>query len=42
MKEILEQSSFEVAIATLSGETISVDSVLIEPDLKLDNVNIAD
>jgi len=31
MKEILEQSSFEVVITTLSGETISVDSVVIEP-----------
>ncbi|MEE9449175.1 MAG: DJ-1/PfpI family protein [Ignavibacteriaceae bacterium] len=42
MKEILEQSNFEVVIATLSGETISVDSIVIEPDLKLSDVNIAD
>ena len=42
MKDILEQSNFEVTITTLSGEPISVDSVLIEPDLKLDDVNIAD
>ncbi len=42
MKEMLEQSSFEVVIATLSSETISVDSVVIEPDLKLSDVNIAD
>jgi putative intracellular protease/amidase len=42
MKEILEQSSFEVVITTLSGETISVDSIVIEPELKLGDVNIAD
>ena len=42
MKEILEQSSFEVEIATLSGETISVDSVVIEPDLILSDISIAD
>ena len=42
MKEILEQSSFEVVITTLSGETISINSVVIEPDLKLVDVSIAD
>ena len=42
MNEMLEQSNFEVVITTLSGETVSVDSVLIEPDLKLGDVNIAD
>ena len=42
MKEILEQSNFEVVITTLSGEPISVDSVVIEPDLKLGEVSIAD
>ena len=42
MKEILEQSDFEVVITNLSGETISVDSLVIEPDLKLGNVNISD
>ncbi len=42
MKELLEQSNFEVAMATLSGETISVDSAVIEPDLKLGDVSIAD
>ena len=42
MKDILEQSKFEVTITTLSGEPISVDSVLIEPELKLGDVNIAD
>ena len=42
MNEMLEQSNFEVVITTLSGETVSVDSVVIEPDLKLGDVNIAD
>lgn len=42
MNEILEQSGFEVVISTLSGETISVDSIVIQPDLKLANVNIGD
>jgi putative intracellular protease/amidase len=42
MKGILEQSNFEVVISSLSGESISSNSVVIEPDLKLDNVNIAD
>lgn len=42
MKEMLEQSNFEVVITTLSGETVSVDSVVIEPDLKLKEVNAFD
>ena len=42
MKEILEQSDFEVVITNLSGETISVDTIIIEPDLKLDIVSIDD
>ena len=42
MKEILEQSKFKIVITTLSGETISADSGIIEPDLKLSDVNIAD
>ena len=42
MKEILEQSNFEVTVTTLSGEPISVDSVVIESDLKLGDVGIAD
>lgn len=41
MKVLLEQSGFQVAMATLSGETISVDSVVIKPDLKLRDVSIA-
>jgi putative intracellular protease/amidase len=38
MKDILEQSSFEVVIATLSGEPISVDTVLVKTDIKLSDV----
>ncbi len=39
MKDILEQSNFEVTITTLSGEPISVDTIVIQPDLKLKDVN---
>ena len=42
MKELLEQSNFEVVITTLSGKTISVDSIVIEPELILGDVSIAD
>jgi putative intracellular protease/amidase len=42
MKELLEQSNFEVVITTLSGKTISVNSIVIEPDLKLNDVVIAE
>ena len=42
MKQILEESGFMVEIITISGETIEVDSIIVEPDLKLNNVNIAD
>jgi putative intracellular protease/amidase len=42
IKETLEQSGIQVVISSLSGETISVDSVIIKPDLTLDNVGITD
>jgi putative intracellular protease/amidase len=42
MKEIVEQSHFEIVISSLSGETISTDSVSIKPNLKLSDVVIAD
>jgi putative intracellular protease/amidase len=42
MKEILEQASFEVVITTISCEPISAGSVRIDPDLKLNDVNITD
>jgi putative intracellular protease/amidase len=42
MKEILENSDFRVEIASISGEEFITDSVVIKPDLKLSEVNIAD
>ena len=42
MKEILEKSDLEVVIASLSAEPISVDIITVKPDLKLNEVDIAD
>jgi putative intracellular protease/amidase len=42
MKDIFEQSGFDVIVATISGEPISSDSSSVIPDLKLDEVIIAD
>ncbi len=42
MKEILEQSGFEVACASVSGEPIVAGSTSLKPDLKLDEVSISD
>ena len=42
MKEKLEQSGFKVAIASLSGEPFSVDSIVVKPHLKLRDVIISD
>ena len=42
MDEILEQSGFEVVIASLSGNPISVDTITITPDLNLSDVSLAD
>ena len=42
MKEILEQSSFDVVITTLTGEPISTDSIVIVPDFKLTDIDVAD
>jgi putative intracellular protease/amidase len=42
MKDIFEQSGFDVVVATVSGEPISSDSTSVIPDLKLDEVIIAD
>ena len=42
MKDMLEQSNFDVTISTLSCEPISVDSLIIKPDLKLADVHIHD
>ena len=42
MKEILEEAGIEVVTTSLSGEIISTDSVVIKPDLKVDDVRIDD
>jgi len=42
MKKILEQSGFEVDIATVSGESILISSVKLDTVLKLANVNVDD
>lgn len=42
MKEMLEQSGFEVAVVSVSGESISAGSINLEPDLKLGDVNTSD
>jgi putative intracellular protease/amidase len=42
MKDILEQSGFEVAVATVSGEPIVAGSTNLEPNLKLDDVRVTD
>jgi putative intracellular protease/amidase len=40
MKDILEQSGFDVDVATISGETIKTGSMIVIPDVKLSKVNI--
>jgi putative intracellular protease/amidase len=42
MKDILEQSGFEVTIATVSGEPIVAGSIKLKPDLKLGDVSVTD
>ncbi|MCK5464098.1 MAG: DJ-1/PfpI family protein [Bacteroidales bacterium] len=42
MKEIMEETGFQVVIASLSGETIAVDSLRLKPDLRLEEVIIDD
>jgi len=42
MREILEHSGFHVSIATISGEILKTDSIIVKPDLKLSKVNIKD
>jgi putative intracellular protease/amidase len=42
MKDLLEKSNLEVDIATLTGERISVDTVVVIPDFKLVNVNASE
>lgn len=40
MKQILEQNGFKVDIASLTGELLKTDSVTIQPDYRLSEVNI--
>lgn len=42
IKDMLEQSGFEVITASLSGETLKTDQITLKPDLKLSNVNTGD
>jgi len=42
MKDILEQSGFEVAVATVSGEPIVAGSTKLKPNLKLGDVRVTD
>jgi putative intracellular protease/amidase len=42
MKTTLTESGFKVEIATLTGEPISVGSVNLKPDLKIDDVSVAE
>lgn len=40
MRELLKQSGFEVIIATISGEVLKADPIIVTPDIKLSRVNI--
>ena len=42
MKKILEQSGFNVSVATVSGEPVSAGSARVTPDLKLSDIEVAD
>ncbi len=42
MKEMLEQSGIEVAVATVSGRPVSAGSASITANLQLSDVNVAD
>jgi putative intracellular protease/amidase len=42
MRGILEQSGFDVIIATISGEVIKADSTTIKPHIKLGEVDVDD
>lgn len=42
MIELLKKSGFEVIIATISGERIKADTIIIKPELKLSDVNVND
>lgn len=42
MKDLLEQSGFEVAVTTVSGELVEAGSASLTPDLPLSEVVVAD
>jgi putative intracellular protease/amidase len=42
MKEMLEQANLDVVVSTLSGESVSRDTVSVETDLKLSDVSTSD
>ncbi len=42
MKEMLEQSGFDVVVATASGQRLAAGTATLEPDLKLADVKSAD
>jgi len=42
MREIIEQSGFEVIIATVSGEVIKADSSIVTPHIRSGEVNVDD
>jgi len=40
MIELLKQSGFEVIIATISGDEMKADQVIVKPDIKLSKVDV--
>ena len=42
MRERIEQAGFETVVASVSGQPFAAETTTIEPDLKLDDVNVAD
>lgn len=42
MRDKIEQAGFEIVVASVSGEPFAAAKTTIEPDLKLDDVNVVD
>jgi putative intracellular protease/amidase len=42
MFELLKKSGLEVTIATISGELIKADTIIIKPNIKLGDVNVSE
>lgn len=40
MSELLKQAGFEVIIATISGEELKADQIVVKPDIRLNKVDI--